>query len=234
MATEVELKLLLPDELAHGLVRAALDAAAGPGQVVEQVNYYLDTRERRLQAHRCMIRVRVGGQGSERWVKATCKANPTLLAGLLTVGEFEHRLPADLAQRWLQGPPFRSHLQDLQALDWAQADGPLARVLPPDAALHVLGAMATTRRIYALDKAFFGGEPGPLTLELDHARFGDRGADAHRFEIEIEHPDAAALEPRISAWLQDLGVHAWPADETKFAQLLRILDKPESLPRTEF
>ncbi len=233
MATEVELKLLLPDDLAHGLVRAALDAACGPAQVVEQVNYYLDTRDRRLHAHRCMIRVRVGGQGDQRWVKATCKANPTLQAGLLTVGEFEHRLPDDLAARWLQGPPFRSQLADLQAVAWVQTAGPLAGVLPADAALHVLGAMATTRRIYALDKLFFGGEPGPLTLELDHARFGDRGADAHRFEIEVEHADVAALEPGITAWLRDLGVHAWPADETKFAQLLRILDKPESLPRTE-
>ena len=231
MATEIELKLLLPDELAHGLVRAALDAVAGPADVVEQLNYYLDTRARRLQAHRCMVRVRVGGQGNERWVKATCKSNPKLHAGLMTVGEHEHRLPVELAALWLQGPPFRTNLTDLQALAWTADEGPLLRVLPDEAQLHVLGAMATTRRIYRLDKAFFGATPGPLTLELDHARFGDRGPDANRYEIEVEHPDAAALEPRISAWLVGLGVHAWPADESKFGQMLRILEKPESLPR---
>ena len=60
MATEVELKLVLPDGAAALAKVATLLTALAPQQadVQQQTNYYLDTTDLQLRAVRAMLRVR--------------------------------------------------------------------------------------------------------------------------------------------------------------------------------
>ncbi len=227
MATEIELKLCLADEMDFQRVRLALDNLAHRrGTAVEdleQTNYYLDTPRLELRAQKAMVRVRAVGPGpaAQRAV-VTLKIRPTLVDGLLSTAEHELVLPTELAAPWLLSPPPRVQPADLGIGDWLAEGGLIERPLGPQSWLHVVGAMANTRRVYQLEGYQINGPQGPLTLELDHARFGLGGADGHRFEIELEHPDAAAWRTVIDGWLAGLDVTAYPATETKYAQLLRL------------
>lgn len=215
---EVELKLMLDDGDAFLKVRTALDALA-PAVVHEQVNYYLDTTQLSLRAQKVMVRVRV----ADGQAVATCKTKARLDGGVQLAIEHEQPLPQTEAQRWLQGGQPRTSPQALGMTTWL-CPGPdcaLQHALEPQVALHTLGALANTRRAYAVrrDQLRPGAGPQVVTLELDHSRYS---AGAERFEIELEHEDAATLADDLHAWLETLGVHAAPAEESKYAQFLRL------------
>lgn len=219
-ATEVELKLLLPDAAAHDRLRAALDALA-PADVAAQVNYYLDTVRLDLRRQKAMVRVRV----QDGRATVTVKTRARLDHGVSQAAEWERVLPPVEAAPWLQAPPSRIRVAAL-GLD----PGLLVPPLAPDADLHVLGALANTRRTYAVRLADLGAadamaaDPDTnLALELDHSRYS---AGAERFELELEHPAAADLAPAVTEWLQRLGIDAEPAAESKYAQFLRVSGTP--------
>lgn len=215
MATEIELKLIVDgDEFAH--VRAALDALAA-ADLRQQANYYLDTLQAELHNQRAMLRVRT----TDASARITLKLRPKMRDGVLEVSEWERDLPAELAQAWRTAPPPRTSAQALQATDWLGYSGHLAVAIADDAALHTLGAMQNTRRVYAIDLRQLGANTAQtVCIELDHSRYSQ---GEERFELELEHPQAAAIAPVIHAWLQTLGVHATVAEETKYAQFLRLL-----------
>lgn len=236
MPTEIELKLCLADEADFQRVRLALDNLAHrkgtPVDALEQTNYYLDTPRLQLRAQKAMVRVRTIGAGpqADRAV-VTLKIRPTLVDGLLSTAEHEADLSEDLAAPWLKAPPARVQAKDLGIADWTTAGGLLDQPLTADTWLHVVGAMVNSRRVYRLEGYQLNGPTGPLMLELDHARFGLGGADGHRFEIELEHPDAAAWRTVIDGWLAGLDVTAYPATETKYAQMLRLNDVAPAWPQ---
>lgn len=232
MATEIELKLLLIDETAYGVVRSALERLDPAPQVLEQVNYYLDTPHGALRRAGVMVRRRTANGGSV----VTVKARPQLVAGVMRVTELERNHDAATAARWQQNPPSRLQAGELQVADWLGAGGVLEPPLPADTWLHVIGALATTRRVYQVDAGQWLAQDGDghdaterlpvrgrLQVELDHARYGVGGSDTQRFEIELEHPHADRLHAPIARWLDGLGVVAVPADESKYAQLLRLM-----------
>lgn len=229
MATEIELKLCLANEADFQRVRQALDNLAhrrGTAvDALDQTNYYLDTPRLQLRAQKAMLRVRTIGHGpqADRAV-VTLKIRPTLVDGLLSTAEHERDLPAELAEPWLRSPPARVQAAQLAVGTWLAPGALLDEPLAADSWLHVVGAMANTRRVYRLEGYQLNGPAGPLMLELDHARFGLGGADGHRFEIELEHPDAAGWRTVIDGWLAGLDVTAYPATETKYAQMLRLND----------
>jgi uncharacterized protein YjbK len=233
VATEIELKLLLADEVAYGVVRSALERLDPSPQVLEQVNYYLDTPHAALRRAGVMVRRRTANGAS----MVTVKAQPQLAGGVMRVTELERRHDPATTARWQHHPPSRLQLDELQVADWLGEGGVLAEPLAAGTWLHVIGALATTRRVYRLDAVQWlamAAEPasaavlagaGPVQVELDHARYGVGGSDTQRFEIEVEHPQADLLHAPIAQWLDDLGVVAVPADESKYAQLLRLMDR---------
>ena len=219
MATEIELKLLLVDEAAHDVVRSALDRIDPHATTLDQVNYYLDTPRADLHAQGAMVRRRVqSGQ-----TVLTVKTRPVMSGGVVQVGEWEKVLTGPDIDAWLVAAPARVQIAQLQATEWLSEPGVLTSPLPPETWLHVVGAMANTRRVYRFDRAQFGLGTGEIKVELDHARYGVGGQDSHRYEVEVEDADAHNLRPALEKWLDSLGVVHWPADETKFAQLLRLL-----------
>lgn len=222
MATEIELKLCLNDEMEFQRVQLALDNLAhrkGTAvEVQEQTNYYLDTPQLALRQQRAMLRVRTYGAAA----MVTLKVKPVLQAGVLRAGEFEQPLPSAALQRWLSAPPPRVQAAELGCAAWLGQGGLVEAPLAAEAWLHVVGAMSNTRRLYQLDGYQFNGPLGPLKVELDHARFGLGGQDGHRYEIELEHPDAETWRAVLDGWLSGLDVAAYPATETKYAQLLRL------------
>lgn len=237
MATEIELKLCLADEMDMQRVRLALDNLAHrkgtPVEALEQVNYYLDTPRLQLQAQKAMVRVRTVAEAPDQPAKravVTLKIRPTLADGVLHAAEHELELPPELAAKWLRAPPARVQAAELSIATWLGEGGLLDVALAPDSWLHVVGAMANSRRVYRLDGYQLNGPAGPLMLELDHARFGLGGADGHRFEVELEHPDAAAWRTVLDGWLAGLEVLAYPATETKYAQLLRLASTAPAWP----
>lgn len=225
MATEIELKLCLYDERDFQRVRQALDNLAHrKGHAVdvqEQTNYYLDTPTLSLRGQRAMLRVRTYAETA----LLTLKVRPVLDAGVLRAGEFEQALPPDQAARWLRAPPPRVQPAELGCQAWLGPGGVLDAALPEQSWLHVVGAMHNTRRVYRLDGYQFNGPVGPLKVELDHARFGLGGSDGHRYEIELEHPDAETWQSVLEGWLAGLEVSGYAATETKYAQLLRLAEQ---------
>jgi len=220
MATEVELKLLLADASAWLAAHDALaSAATGPARVAAQVNYYLDTAQRALRRQAAMARIRVA-DGAAR---LTVKVAPTLVGGVSRVDEFEQALPAGLAGAWLAGPPARVD-RAIDAAGWLRPGGVLAAPLGDDDPLWVVGAVRNERRTFILPRADLGAGDGEVTVELDRCQFGAGGAEAERFEIEIEAADAFALRGPVEAWLDRCGVAHRPADESKYAQFLRLAD----------
>ncbi len=215
MATEIELKLIVDgDEFDH--VRAALDALVAT-DVRQQTNYYLDTVHADLHRQRAMLRVRT----TDRGARMTLKLRPQMRDGVLEVAEWERDLPLDLSHVWRTTPPPRTSPRALEATDWLGITGHLPEPIADDAALHTLGAMQNLRRVYAIDLQQLGGDSVQRVLiELDHCQFSQGDS---RFELELEHPRAAEFAPIIQNWLQSLGVHATVADETKYAQFLRLL-----------
>ncbi len=222
MATEIELKLCLYDESDFQRVQQALDNLAHRKgtevEVQEQTNYYLDTPLLGLRSQRAMLRVRTFGETA----LLTLKVKPVLAGGVLRAGEFEQSLPVAEIGRWLQAPPPRVLAADLGCEAWLGQGGLVDQPLADESWLHVVGAMSNTRRLYHLEGYQFNGPLGPLKVELDHARFGLGGADGHRYEIELEHPDAETWQVVLDGWLSGLEVNAYPATETKYAQLLRL------------
>ena len=221
MATETELKIVLPQFDDYARVRTALDAMVTAHGVepieVPQVNYYLDTVGRQLLQQKAMARVRVaGGQ-----VELTVKVKPKLVDGVIHVSEYQDFLPSALANVWLTNPPPRTDLS-LDTHGWLQSPAILPAPLPPDAQLLVLGAMNNVRRKYAVNASDFGGDTATLVVELDRVHYGMGEHEAERFEIEIETPQAAQLLPFVEAWLEHLGVDFCRATETKYAQFLRL------------
>lgn len=223
MPEEVELKLLLDDEHDFERVRAALDRLVPRVEVAEQVNYYLDTVRLDLRRQGAMVRVRVANGRAV----VTGKAKATITAGVQRAIEREHALEGPHGAEWQQAGQPRTTPEQLQALAWlcqpVAQGGLLTTPLAPDTALHTLGAMANVRRIYRLHRAQLrpGAGTAEVTLELDHSRYS---AGAERFEIELEHPDAAELALDVTAFLDALEVTAEPATESKYAQFLRLAD----------
>jgi uncharacterized protein YjbK len=218
MADEVELKLMLEDRDAFLKVREALDALA-EAVVHEQVNYYLDTTRLSLRAQKAMVRVRV----ADGQAVATCKTRATIEGGVQRAVEHEQPLPELEERLWLQAGQPRTTPQALGIMAWLCA-GPGCALLQPlaaDSALHTLGALANTRRDYTVRREQLRPGTGvqPVTLELDHSRYS---AGAERFEIELEHADAAELAEDVQVWLDALAVIAEPATESKYAQFLRL------------
>jgi len=193
-----------------------LDALA-PADLRQQTNYYLDTLQAELHNQRAMLRVRTTDKGA----RITLKLRPKMRDGVLEVSEWERDLPPELAQAWRKAPPPRTSALALQASDLLGITGYLPQPIADHAALHTLGAMQNTRRVYAIDLQQLGAETAQtVSIELDHSRYSQ---GEERFELELEHPNAAAIAPVIHAWLQLLGVHATAAEETKYAQFLRLL-----------
>ncbi len=213
--TEIELKLLLADDLAHATLRTWLDAHGTLHEAV-QSNRYLDTTDRALAARRMMMRVRLAG------TQATCtaKAGAQMVDGIMRVSEWEAVLAGREAAAWRAGRS-ACKLRDLPLCE-ALVAGPLADLDDADArTFHVIGVMQTTRRAYRIAATALGLAPGPaLTLELDHSLFP---AGQERFELEVEHPDAAALKDAVTALLDRLGVAWRVADVSKYQQFLQAL-----------
>lgn len=215
--TEIELKLVLPDADAHDRLRLALDALATPS-IAAQVNYYLDTVQLDLRQQKAMVRVRV----QDGVATVTVKTRARLEGGVSQAAEWERVLQPEAAAAWLQSPPSR-----IRAAALGLADGLLAPPLADDADLHVLGALANTRRTYAVTLADLGTTEGcampaetALQLELDHSRYS---AGRERFELELEHPEAGLLASAVTDFLAGLGIDAEPATESKYAQFLRLM-----------
>ena len=221
MATEVEIKFVLADLAAYHAVRTALDTlakhAGGEAHEEPQVNYYLDTAAGDLHRQRAMARVRVTTES----VEFTVKARPTLHNGVISVGEWQAPLAEALADQWRTQPPARTSLA-IDAAGWLQPGGVLPEPLAADAALHVLGAMRNGRRKYAIAWPDLGATGGAVLVELDRVHYGAGGAEAERFEVEIETADAHEKLPAVESWLNGLGVAFAAAEETKYAQFLRI------------
>jgi len=222
IATEIEVKLLLPDEAAFAATRARLDALAAP-TLAEQTNYYLDTVRGDLRKAQAMFRVRV----ADGRAIATCKVRAKLQGGVMRATEWERDLPAAATARWLIAPQSRCDPEALGAggvlCTPGDGGGLLDEPLAPHTQLHVVGALANTRRTYRLLPGNLGVIEAPdevVVLELDHSRYSV-GED--RFELECEHARATQLVPLLQAFLTSIGVHAEPADESKYAQLLRSL-----------
>ena len=221
VATETELKILLDTLSDYVAVRGALDGLAvdplaAPRQA-HQVNYYLDTVDRALLRQRAMARVRV----ADGAVEFTAKVKPRLQGGVIHVAEHQRLLSGELAAQWLHAPPARTNLA-IDGDGWLTSGGVLAQPLVSDAQLFVLGAVQNLRRKVALDMAHWGGPPGVVVAELDRVHYGVGGDEAERFELEVEHPEAEALLPGVEAWLTALGVAFRRAEETKYAQFLRL------------
>ena len=224
MATEIEIKLLLATLQDYVHVLTALDAVAPePVSGVAQVNYYLDTAQRELHAQRAMARVRV----ADGHVLLTVKVQPSLRDGVMRVSELEASLPTALAAQWRTAPPARCDMT-LDAQGWLRDPLVLARPLPADAVLHCLGAMHNTRRKYLLPAAVAPPDSGGILLELDRVHYGAGGDQAERFEIEVETPNAAAIMPLLQQWLDELGVDWALAEESKYAQFLRLSERAEA------
>lgn len=223
MATEIELKLVLDDRDGYDRLRAALQALAAPRDV-EQINYYLDTPRFELRARLAMLRVRVAAGEAT----VTCKSRPSLQAGLMRSRELERPLATAPAAPWLRSPPARTTIRELGVQDWlsipAAEGGVLEAPLPPDTWLHILGAIANTRRVYAVRLGDLGATGAQaavcVQLELDHTRFS---MGAERFELECEHADAEALRGALEAYLDQLGVGYGPATESKYEQFVRLM-----------
>jgi uncharacterized protein YjbK len=201
VSDEIELKLLLPDEENFLRLRNALDGLATP-EVVEQVVYYLDTARLDLRLARQMLRVRVGNGVA----KVTWKGSATMTAGVQQAAEREQVLPEAEGALWRQGGQARTTPERLGIVGWLD--------LAADVGLHPLGAMANTRRIY---RATIAGVP--MVLELDRVRYS---AGVERYELEVEHADAARLAQRLIPWLEANSIETEPASESKYAQFLRL------------
>lgn len=240
-AHEIELKLLLDDADAFERVRAALERVTLP-QLHEQVNYYLDTVQFDLRRQAAMVRVRVANGRA----LVTCKTKATLVAGVQKALEREQPLPDDEAGRWLRSGQSRTSARALGIEAWLcepiEAGGMLQTPLAAEAALHTLGALANTRRAYTLRREDLrpGAGPAQVVIELDHSRYSapqasaapsatgralradPAGKGAERFEIELEHGDAAELAADVHAFLAALDLEGTPATESKYAQFLRL------------
>lgn len=221
--TEIELKLILADEADFATVRQRLDGLADAREV-HQVNYYLDSVRGDLRSARAMLRVRV----ADGRAVVTCKTKARIDAGVLHATEWEQALPAAAATEWLSTPPSRTDADSLGVgiilEGLSGAGGLLETPLAPGTALHVVGALANTRRSYAVPMSalgLHGRDAETVTFELDRSRFSSGG---DRFEIEVERADAASLAPAIHAFLADIGIDALPAEESKYAQMLRNME----------
>ncbi|MBM4344139.1 MAG: CYTH domain-containing protein [Deltaproteobacteria bacterium] len=222
MATETELKLLLETLDDYAVVLRALQGmACAEVRESRQVNYYLDTVDRSLLRQHAMVRVRVADGAA----LLTVKVKPRLQGGVIEVAEHERSLDPDHAAAWLATPPSRTGLA-FDVAGWLGAGGVLAQPLPAEAQLQVLGAMHNTRRKVPVDGARWGLAAGErVVAELDRAHYGAGGAEAERFELEIEHVQAATMQPAVEAWLAGLDVAFRRAEETKYAQFLRLAER---------
>lgn len=224
MATEIELKLLFAGGAAdllrlQDLLLPHAHSEQGNSLKVDsqtQVNWYLDTAQRELHAQRAMLRVRQTQRGttSPTW-RLTAKLKPSLTAGILSSTELERALDPHEVANWQDGPPPRLPRAQLDREHW------LDHLLPPDATLYVLGALRNQRQALTVPRALW--QPGAtdlVTLELDRTLYS---AEVERCELELEHPEAAAMAPALQAWLTSLGIDTDPATESKYAQFLRLL-----------
>lgn len=236
MAEEVELKLIVGDLAAFDRLRVQLERQAGPPTLREQTNFYLDTADRGLRRRRAMARLRTAGSdgGGARLAWWTCKAEPVLRDGVMRVEERERRLDGPAQARLLADGAPRGDLTvgDVDPDGWLQRPraegGMLVDPLQATARLHVLGALATTRRIYrvpwpiARNPADPAPAPTDLALELDHARYSQ---GAERFELEVETPAVERVRPFIEELLAAADVDAAPAQQSKYAQFLQLADQ---------
>ncbi len=220
--TEIELKLLLDTEHDYAALRQWLEAA-GEVKVVEQDNRYLDTTDRLFAGRRLMLRVRVAGDK----VKCTAKSGAQLVDGVMRVSEWEAAVPD--AEAWRTGRSSCALRALPEPVIGGLASGPLADVDDlGDRVVHVIGAMKNTRRKCYVPYAALGlsGE-GTLCLELDHTLFPAR---QERFELEVEHDDAAALQSAIQGLLDRLDVSWRPASGSKYEQFLSALAEEQGDP----
>ena len=151
-----------------------------------------------------MLRLRFMGTR----VVATLKCRAVLAGGVSRAVEME----MDVDPRRVQ--PGASAV-DLGVDAWC-GPGRTLEALDRQAPLRVTGEMRTIRHVFPADRAGFGAG---LWLELDRTAF-DGGQV--RWELECEVPDAEALVPQLDAWLVAQGVPVVPAQETKYAQFLRL------------
>ena len=207
---EIELKLLLEDEWSYAQLRDWLEARAA-ATVDNQTNLYLDTVDRALLRHRVMARLRlVGGRAV-----VTVKRKRSLEGGLMRADEWEVAVPAEHPARAVasQGVLLAS-LPELVA-------APLRGLGLNDAhRLHVVGAMQTERRRYLAPQKLTGRPTGEVSVELDRTLFP---GEVERFELELEHPDAASVATHLTATLDELELRWRPAEGSKYAQFLQCL-----------
>ncbi len=215
---EIELKLLLEDVDAWQTLSASLCAH---GQPLEhrQLNLYLDTEDRLLQGNKVMVRVRLQGQQAI----VTCKSRAHIVDGVMRAGEWEAVLEVEAAARWRDASGRSSRLSQLPI---AEA---IRRALPgpdTDPLLQVQATMSNHRQSWAIAPARLGWPTAvvgraAINLELDRATLP---GGIERFELEVEHPGAGGLAPYIRTLLTGLGLTAKLATESKYAQVLRLLD----------
>jgi uncharacterized protein YjbK len=221
MAQEVELKLVLtqgPDALAK-VASLLAPLALQQADVQLQTNFYFDNKDLQLRAARAMLRVRrtLRQDGSERY-HLTAKLRPSLHSGVLSSTEHERELLAIETSSWQSGPPAQLLVSKLDTQGW------LRELLEPAAAVQLLGAMHNQRQAVVVPLQLWLPErplDARLTVELDQTELAGCGV---RCEIELEHPEAAALARGLCAWLDLAGV-AWSlAQESKYAWFLRLTE----------
>jgi len=223
---EVELKLLLDDEEAWSQLSNALSRHCAATHL-HQHNHYLDTAEGHLHRAGIMVRVRLEGNRAT----ATCKAKSRLVDGLMQVGEWEAALDLGAAARWRQPTCWTGHLNELPIASNVRALLGDRRANPK---LEVHAIMHNHRQCWAIDGGALGWPiqltgPAPISLELDRATLP---GGSYRFELEVEHANAAALAHHVRAMLTALDLNFTSATESKYAQVLRLdADVKSSLTR---
>lgn len=214
-AKEVELKFLLATEQDWCRLGALL-AELAPCSTIHQHNLYLDTPDLHLDAARVMVRIRL----TEQSVVATCKADSRLSDGLMTSGEWEAELPPTAAMRWRRGPPVAIRLADLPVA--AAVLAAVGRTVW-DPTLRVQASLQNSRQRFELARLHGDGPPllpdgAIVSMELDRAQ-ADAGQT--RYELELEHQQAAQLRAPVGAFLRDNHIQWRPATEGKYAWLRR-------------
>lgn len=205
MAMEVEIKRIL-EEAGY---RRLLATLGQPERVEQQTNVYLDSAAQELQAQKAMLRLRTIGPRTV----ATLKCRAQLADGVSRAVEMEQEVA-------LHPVTMPTSAVELGVAGWF---GPGLTLPTPDpqTPLHAVGQMHTQRHVFPAERA---GLAAGLWLELDRTRFETRPGHPPtlRWELECEVPDPEATVARLDAWLAAHGVAVIPAQETKYAQFLRL------------
>lgn len=212
---EVELKYIL--QSAHHWRRlGGLLAALAPPDVIVQRNLYLDSADLALRRAAVMVRIRC----EEHRVVVACKSGARLVDGLMTVGESQAVLAPAEAAHWRADRPAAIALAELPVAT-AVRDALGAPHL--DLRLVVVARLDNRRQRFALTRLTADGPPlmadgSAVQFELDEARLDPLTV---RYELEVEHPEAAKLGPRIGDWLNAARIRWRSATDSKYGWVLR-------------